>query len=966
MNCVACATPNPPGAARCNKCHAPLPPTCAVCGVPVPPGTEICQACRTEPIDVKPKPSAAAARLLEATQKSGPEYELDSRFIGRRELLEDLCRRFVQCRDQRSLGYVALTSQAGFGKTRLARELGRAARAAVPEARVLYGLCGGPAAPPYAGFQRLLAARFGIADGEAPELAREKVLAGVTEALPAARMTEVSHLLANLCGCPFPDSPVVLPLAEVPAQLELRTFVAVRRFLVADAQRCPLLLIFDELERASPETINLINYLAAGLGEAPVMLLCLGRPMMFELHSRFGQGDRPPDRLELGPLAPEETQALLAELLKGIGEMPDQLAVHARERLDGSPRAAHELSRFLVEAGVIQPTTSGWRLDRALMRATKLPARPEELPQARLKIMDETERMLLEKASIMGEAFWLDGVVALVRAATAGRDPDGPSLSEIAQAGEKTRVAAAQVFSRLARRGWLAESASTGIPGECEYHFAYPPLWELVYDTIPEATRRADHLIIGQWLSLTPEGGSDKREEEVARHLERAGDEYSAARRYHIAADAARAQYHNDRAINLYTLALRCLGATHVAARINAWHDLGSVYSLKGDYEQALNAFERMLRLSWVVSSRAKAAVAFNKMGRVWRDKGDLKVALEYLERGLELFQQAGDKRGIAGSLDDIGQVLWLLDRYDQALERSRAALERRRTLGDRRSIARSLVNLGNIQKDRGLFDEAEACYREALDHQRQIGDRHGEGTTLAALGAIHYDRGDAAAAQKTWEEGLKIAEEIGAVPTQVQVRIELGELLRGAGRFPEARKHLEEAIALAQEIDEKRQQSEALRNLGLLALAQSRADEAVHLCRRALDLVEPAGFRQEAGRALLALAEVRAHATKPRGAALASVVNDTGTGAPADTYYARAVQLFRELGNEGELAKSLERFGRHRIDRDDPDGARGLLVEAQALYEKIGSANARQIKSLIDGLGAPAAPATPPPQPQT
>jgi tetratricopeptide (TPR) repeat protein len=942
-----------------------MPPTCAVCGVPVPPGTEICQGCRTEPIDLRPKPSAAAARLMEATQKSGPEYELDSRFIGRRELLEDLCRRFVQCRDQRTLAFVALTGQAGLGKTRLAREFGRAARAAVPEARVLYGLCGGPAAPPYAGFQRLLAARFGIADGEAGDLARDKVQAGVAEALPAARVTEVSHLLANLCGCPFPESPVVLPLAEVPAQLELRTFVAVRRFLVADAQRSPQLLIFDELERSAPETINLINYLAAGLGDAPVMLLCLGRPIMFELHSRFGQGDRPPDRLELGPLAAEEGQALLAELLKSVGELPDPLGQHARDHLGGSPRAAHELCRFLVEANVIQPTTGGWRLDRALLRATKMPTRHEELPQARLRIMDESERLLLEKASIMGEAFWLDGVVALVRAQSAGRDPDGPSLSEIAQAGEKTRVAAAQVFGRLARRGWLLESGSTGIPGECEYHFAYPPLWELVYDTIPEATRRADHLIIGQWLSLTPEGRSDKREEEVARHLERSGDEYSAAQRYHSAANTARGLYHNDRAIGLYTLALRCLGSTHMAARIQAWHDIGSVYALKGDYEQALNSFERMLRLSWVVSSRAKAAVAFNKMGRVWRDKGDLKVALEYLERGLELFQQAGDKRGIAGSLDDIGQVLWLLDRYDQALERSKAALERRRVLGDRRSIALSLVNMGNIQKDRGLYDEAEACYREALDHQRQIGDRHGEATTLAALGAIYYDRGDADRAQRTWEEGLKIGEEIGAAPAQVQFRIELGELLRHAGRFPEARKHLEEAISLAQEIDEKRQQSEALRNLGLLALGQGRVDEAVHLCRRALDLVEPAGFRQEAGRALLALAEVRAAATKPKGAGLASVVNDTATGAPADTYYTRAVQLFRELGNEGELAKSLERFGRHRLERSDGEGARGLLVEAQALYEKIGSTNATQIKALVDGIaaapGAAAAPAAEP-----
>src|SRR5690606_40421320 len=104
--------------------------------------------------------------------------------------------------------------------------------------------------------------------------------------------------------------------------------------------------------------------------------------------------------------------------------------------------------------------------------------------------------------------------------------------------------------------------------------------------------------------------------------------------RYRRAADTARRQFFNEEAIRLYARALSCLGEVDLASRIHLWHDLGSVYELKGDYEAALGGFERMLRLAWVCASRTKAAVAFNKMGRVWRRKGDLKLALEYLERG--------------------------------------------------------------------------------------------------------------------------------------------------------------------------------------------------------------------------------------------------------------------------------------------------------------------------------------------
>ena len=275
------------------------------------------------------------------------------------------------------------------------------------------------------------------------------------------------------------------------------------------------------------------------------------------------------------------------------------------------------------------------------------------------------ERDLLEKAAACGEAFWLDAVVMLVRAAavysaTAGgsADPDGPTLGEVAAAGDRTRAEVEAALAELGRRGLVVEQPHSSIPGEREYRFAYPPWWEIVYDGIDGAARSRYHKLVAQWLELRPTGRGEEEQEEIGRHLERAGDGDGASLRYRRAGDAARARYFNDKAVRLYDAALNCLGQGDLASRIHLWHDLGSVFQLKGEFDSALKAFERMLRLAWVVASRTKAAVAFNKMGRVYRQKGELPMALEYLERGLELFEQAGDTRGIAGSLDDIGQVL--------------------------------------------------------------------------------------------------------------------------------------------------------------------------------------------------------------------------------------------------------------------------------------------------------------------
>jgi predicted ATPase len=199
-------------------------------------------------------------------------YDLRTRFTGRRPVLERLVALFDTAVRERAMGFALVEADPGMGKSRLVSELAKACRDKQPGVRFLVGAAddgGGP----FAAFARLFGQRFGVAHGAPIADSRERVIAGVADVVPPARVTEVAHLIAHLMRIGFEDSPVVGPLVESPRQLESRTFLAIRRFLAADAEQRPLVLVLENLELAGPETINLVQYLAAGMRGSQVLLV---------------------------------------------------------------------------------------------------------------------------------------------------------------------------------------------------------------------------------------------------------------------------------------------------------------------------------------------------------------------------------------------------------------------------------------------------------------------------------------------------------------------------------------------------------------------------------------------------------------------------------------------------------------------------------------------------------------------
>ena len=62
------------------------------------------------------------------------------------------------------------------------------------------------------------------------------------------------------------------------------------------------------------------------------------------------------------------------------------------------------------------------------MAAITLPRTYDEVVAARLRVMEATEKRVLEMAAVVGETSWLDAILALERHDQRTSDPDGPTL----------------------------------------------------------------------------------------------------------------------------------------------------------------------------------------------------------------------------------------------------------------------------------------------------------------------------------------------------------------------------------------------------------------------------------------------------------------------------------------------------------------------------------------------------------
>ncbi len=847
-------------------------------------------------------------------------------FIGRISEREAIVQAVDRSIDEARCQAVTVIGNPGVGRSRLAGEVIADLAVRHPELRVYRG-----AARPEQGVQaavtRILRTRFGIVEGTDAHAQANEVAAQVMDLFGDRRVDEILHFLGAFLGLRFGDT----VLAEAVDQ-DLRTAQQVsravlRRLFEVDAQRGPVMLVFEDLHHATADGIKMVRELAESIRNVPITVLCTARPELLAADRTFTDTPRGRHtRIDLAPLSASEAGVLARMLLSSIEDVPDELADTAVRLGGGNPMLTEEIVRAYFTQGVIAlEGDGGVVIDLDRLEHVRLPMSVEDAVNARIAALSPPEQEVLERAALMGPVFWLGGLVVLGRTR---RDP--PALWGGA---EDLAPHYRDLLKGLEERDYVLRMPDSSLPGDEEYVFKHNLERDKLAALVGHEDAASYHLLLAEWLECRLDPERDEAQLDLlARHYERGLRPLRAARCYLAGAAMARARFANDKAVAHYLRGLELLGEHDVGLRLGAHHQVGDVLAHLGRTEEARGHFQAMLTLAWRLDQRGKGGAAHNRLGRLLRESGNLEEAMRHLGTALALFQSVGDERGIASSYDDIGKTHWIRGNYDTALRFLRDALERRQADGDERSIALSLNNLGLVYQDSGRYQEAVECLVRARDLRRKVDDRPGLVITLNNLGTIYSDRGEDREAIALWLQALELARDIGDRRRQAVLQLNIGEAQYRQRNADEALRILLEVEPLCHELGDRILLAEARRALGKAHFLRGDIATALRYLEQAVEGFEQVRSKVHLGIAQRSLAEV-----------LAVFGPESPEGHRAETLFRGALGLFRELGAEIEYARTARTLADFLSSA--PEGvvseaafaeAEGLRAQADSIYARL------------------------------
>ena len=213
--------------------------------------------------------------------------------------------------------------------------------------------------------------------------------------------------------------------------------------------------------------------------------------------------------------------------------------------------------------------------------------------------------------------------------------------------------------------------------------------------------------------------------------------------------------------------------------------------SIRGDYDRALECYERQLSLAEELGNRSGVSLAIGNIGVVYCDRDEYDRGLECYDRQLNIARELGDRRIVSYAIGNMGVVYSRRGEYDRALEHFHNASGEHRAIGVRDALSEWLQETATVLLE----------ITESAKEMPEYLPKYVSGVTEETWQAMSLQR-----ARECAEESVAISEELQKPDTLFGGRVLLARIEATEGRVEGA---VEQLGAMLSEASEDEQRTE-------------------------------------------------------------------------------------------------------------------------------------------------------------
>lgn len=274
-------------------------------------------------------------------------------------------------------------------------------------------------------------------------------------------------------------------------------------------------------------------------------------------------------------------------------------------------------------------------------------------------------------------------------------------------------------------------------------------------------------------------------------------------------------------------------------SEIESLYNLGVIYSVKRDNQQALKHLEAGLKIALASDNLYLVAEGYLKLAYHYHQINELRKSIDFLNKSISISEKNNFQQQTADIYDLLGINYDKLSLYETSLRYYFKSLSINEELKNRKEIAKNFNSIGKVYQHTHDFDDALNYFSKALAINRDINDAEGEFANTLNTGVIYQKEGDFEKALIYYRQCLPIARKLGKTSEEAIITGNIGSTLMQQGKLESGLEYLLQALAIKEKIKNHRSILHTLNDIAEVKILLNDPEGAKDIAERVILLAK-------------------------------------------------------------------------------------------------------------------------------